>query len=173
MDEARFGLKVMHRRRWCPKGARPPWEHEDRYEWLWLYAAVEPSTGESFVLFLPHTDGACLATFLQAFRRAVPDGRLGLLLDGSGSHTSDRVAWPADLVAVRPPPYSPELNPAERWFEELRAALANRVFDSLEQLETALTEALRPYWAEPGKLSRLTNYPWWKEALQTNPTSAK
>ena len=116
---------------------------------------------------------ACLATFLQAFRRALPDGRIGLLLDGSGSHTSDRVAWPADLVAVRPPPYSPELNPAERWFEELRAALANQVFDSLEQLETALTEALRPYWAEPGKLSRLTNYPWWKEALRTNPTSAK
>ena len=163
----------MHRRRWCPKGSRPPWEHEDRYAWLWLYAAVEPSPGESFVLFLPPTDSTCFAAFLQAFRRAVPDGRLGLLLDGSGSHTSDRVAWPPDLVAVHPPPYSPELNPAERWFEELRAALANRVFDSLEQLETALTKALRPYWTEPGKLSRLTNYPGWKEALRTNPTSAK
>jgi hypothetical protein len=33
-DEARFGLKVWHRRRWCPYGTRPPWLHEDRYQWL-------------------------------------------------------------------------------------------------------------------------------------------
>jgi hypothetical protein len=44
MDEARFGLKSWHRRRWCPRGIRPPWVVEDRYEWLWLYAAVEPRT---------------------------------------------------------------------------------------------------------------------------------
>jgi hypothetical protein len=48
MDEARLGLKVWFRRRWCPKGVRPPWIVEDRYEWLWLYAAIEPRTGESF-----------------------------------------------------------------------------------------------------------------------------
>src|ERR687886_394913 len=50
LDEARFGLKVRHRRRWCPFGARPPWIHADRDEWLWLSVAVEPTTGESVVL---------------------------------------------------------------------------------------------------------------------------
>ena len=55
-DEARFGLKVGLRRRWCPFGTRPPWLYEERYEWLWLYAAVDPLSGESVVLFLPHTD---------------------------------------------------------------------------------------------------------------------
>ena len=41
MDEARFGLKVTHRRLWCPFGSRPPWIHEHQYHWFWLYAAVE------------------------------------------------------------------------------------------------------------------------------------
>jgi len=43
LDEARFGLKSWHRRRWCPCGHRPPWVVQDRYEWFWLYAAVEPA----------------------------------------------------------------------------------------------------------------------------------
>ena len=124
------------------------------------------------MLLLPRTDGLCFEAFLHAFRDAVPAGRIGLVLDGTGSHTSDQVTWPADLTALRLPPYSPELNPAERWFEALRAALANRVFESLEQLEQALTEALRPYWTEPAKLGRLTGYRWWNDAVQNIPTSA-
>ena len=59
LDEARFGLKSWHRRRWCPCGHRPPWVVQDRYEWLWLYAAVEPATGESCCLYLPYLDAGC------------------------------------------------------------------------------------------------------------------
>ena len=63
------------------------------------------------------------------------------------------------------PPYSPELNPAERWFEALRRVCANTIFDTLEDLEAALTEALRPYWQNPAKLQRLVGYPWWCHAV--------
>jgi transposase len=158
---------MRHRRRWCPRGARPPWAVDDRYARLWLYAAVEPTTGESFFLFLPRTDGACLELFLGAFRAAVPDGAVALVLDGSGGHTSGRVAWPTAVEALPLPAYSPELNPVERLFEELRAALANRVFDSLAGLERALTAALRRYWDDPPALRRLTAYPWWVEGVRS------
>ena len=65
------------------------------------------------------------------------------------------------------PRYSPELNPPERWFEELRKSLANRIFDTLAELETALTEALRPYWDNPAQLVQLVAFPWWREAIQS------
>ena len=136
---------MRHRRRWCPCGARPPWAVEDRYEWLWLYVAVEPTSGESFALLLPPLDGRCFEQFLAAFRRAVPGATVMLVCDGSGSHRSERVTWPEGMTPLPPPPYSPELNPAERLFEELRAALANQVFDDLDALDQALTDALRPY----------------------------
>jgi len=174
MDEARFGLKATHRRQWCPSGSRPPWVHDHQYHWFWLYAAVEPVSGTCFVLFLPHVDGACFERFLEELRRHTGTDRIGLVLDNSGSHTSGKVRWPDGIEKIALPPYSPELNPAERWFEALRRVFANAVFDTLEDLETALTEALRPYWQSPAKLQRLVGYPWWCLAmtgLNTNTTS--
>jgi hypothetical protein len=82
MDEARFGLKVWHRRRWCPRGFRPPWIHQDKYEWLWLYVAVEPATGESFCLYLPRLDGECFEIFLRELNRAYPSEAI-VVLEGA------------------------------------------------------------------------------------------
>lgn len=160
-DEGRFGLKVWFRRRWCPRGERPPWIYSEKYEWLWVYVAVEPSTGRSVTLYLPHVDPACLQAFLATFRAATGDDRIGLVLDGSGSHQSHTMNWPAGIVPVQLPPYSPELNPAEQIFRHLRDRLANRIFDDLDALDAALTEALREFWDDPPRLQRLTGYPWW------------
>ena len=121
-DEARFGLKSWHRRRWCPKGHRPPWVVQDKYEWLWLYSAVEPLTGESFSLYLPRLDGTCLQVFLNHLSTVHPADPLLLVMDQASSHRSTRVDWPDNLQPLLLPPYSPQLNPAERWFEELRKA---------------------------------------------------
>lgn len=171
MDEARFGLKVWHRRRWCPKGHRPPWRVEDRYEWTWLYAAVEPVTGESFCLYMPHLDGDCFEAFLEKLREAYPKDKMVLVIDGAGAHRNKSVSWPGDVEAMQLPSYSPELNPTERWFEELRGRLSNCIFETVEAIEEALTEALRPFWDAPEKLAQLTGYSWWIENISTIPTS--
>lgn len=164
-DEGRFGLKVWLRRRWCPRGERPPWIYDERYEWLWVYVAVEPASGRCCALYLPHVDPACLQIFLDTFRAEVGAGRIGLILDGSGAHQSRATAWPDGLVPLRLPPYSPELNPAEQVVRHLRARLANRLFVDLDDLDDALTTALREFWDDPPRLRRLTGYPWWVDAL--------
>jgi transposase len=170
MDEARFGLKVTYRRRWCPRGHRPPWEVRRRYKWLWLYAAVDPITGSSFCLYLPHVDSLCFETFLQRLREAYPDEDLLIVLDGSGAHHSGEVTWPEGVAPLFLPPYSPELNPAERWFEPLRGALSNEVIETMAALDERLTQELRPYWDDPARLARLTGYPWWVASLSETPT---
>jgi len=83
----------------------------------------------------------------------------------SGSHISGKVHWPDGIRKIALPSYSPELNPAERWFEALRRVFANAIFDTLEDFEAALTEALRPYWQNPAKLQHLIGYPWWCSAI--------
>jgi hypothetical protein len=165
MDEARFGLKVTHRRLWCPFGSRLPWVHEHQYHWFGLYAAVEPVSGTCFVLFLPHVDGLCCQRFLEEFRKNTGSETIGLVLDNSGSHSSGKVRWPDGIAKIARPPYSPELNPAERWFEALRRIVANAIVDILENLEATRTEALRPYWQDPAKLQRLVGSPWWCYAI--------
>jgi hypothetical protein len=60
-DEARFGLINWHRRRYCPKGFRPPYVVRRSYEWTYLYAAVEPTPRgrASACTCLRWTTGAC------------------------------------------------------------------------------------------------------------------
>ena len=162
-DEGRFGLKAWFRRRWCPLGVRPPWIVEDRYEWTWVYVAVEPTTGWSYMLLLPETTGDCLEIFCRALRRAAGGQRIGVVLDGSGSHRSEQVCWPDNLIPLRLPAYSPELNPAEQLFRHLRKQLANRVFGSMAELETALSEEIRKWQYDRAGIQRLMGYPWWNK----------
>ena len=65
------------------------------------------------------------------------------------------------------PRYSPELNPAEQVFRVLRPKLANRIFETIAELEDAIVEHLRPYWDQPALIRRLTGYPWWLDAVAT------
>ncbi len=83
--------------------------------------------GQSFCLFLPRLDGACFELFVREWRQAFPSGRWAVVLDNSGAHTSGHVRWPDGLAPVYLPPYSPEINPGERWFNELREPLSSRI----------------------------------------------
>jgi transposase len=165
-DEGRFGLRVGLRKRWCPCGVRPPWLVHDRYEWRWLYAAVEPATGQAFFLLLPRVTKEWFQQFLKLCARAVSGERVGLVLAGSGSHRAD-IPWPPNVVPLPLPRYSPELNPAAQVFRVLRPKLANRSFATVAELEATITAHLQPYWEQPAVVQRLTGYPWWTAAVAT------
>jgi transposase len=165
-DEARFGLINWHRRRYCPRGFRPPYVVRRAYEWTYLYAALDPTSGESFCLYLPGMDGLCLEAFLERLGETYTQYHLLVVLDGAPSHTSGRIALPENVSLLRLPAYSPELNPVERWFQEFRRALSNRIFETIELLQEALTKVLEPYWQEPVRLRSLTGFSWWVEAIE-------
>ena len=50
-----------------------------------------------------------------------------------------------DLTIIFLPPYSPELNPTERFFQEMRKVTANRIFENIEEQEKLIDEALINY----------------------------
>jgi transposase len=90
-----------------------------------LYAALEPTTGESFCLYLPGMDRGCLQSFLEGLSEAYPDHHLLVVLDGAPSHRSEEIVYPENVDFLRLPAYSPELDPVERWFQEFRRELSN------------------------------------------------
>jgi transposase len=165
-DEARFGLINWHRRRYCPKGFRPPYVVRRAYEWTYLYAAVEPTSGESFCAYLPGMDGKCFEKFLKELSRAYSDHHLLLVLDNAPSHISGQIAHPENVSLLALPAYSPELNPVERWFLEFRRALSNEAFETIEVLQEALTKTLEPYREDRSLLRGLTGYSWWVRAIE-------
>lgn len=161
-DEGRFGLKTWCRRRWCPRGSRPPWIVAEQYRWVWVYVAVEPARGTCHVLLLPHVNGNWLQLYLQSLREVTGEDELAVVMDNAPSHKNRAVEWPVGITPLYLPPYSPELNPAEQVFRMLRQWLANRIFATEEELQAALIAALHTFWDDPQVVIRLTHYPWWQ-----------
>jgi hypothetical protein len=128
-DQHRIGLKPILRRVWSPRGQRPGAVVQHRYQWCDLYALVHPRSGRTWWLWLPTVSVAAFTLALMAFAQAVgaEQGKQVLVvLDGAGWHVSAHVNIPAGVHWHFLPPYSPELQPAERLWPLTNAALANR-----------------------------------------------
>jgi transposase len=134
------------------EGFRPHYIVRRSYKWTYLYAALEPTTGESFCLYLPGMDGGCLQSFLDRLSEAYPDHHLLIVLDGAPSHRLEEIVCPDNVDFLRLAAYSPELDPVERWFQEFRREVSNKAFESVELLQEALGQVLLPYWEEPARL---------------------
>ena len=160
-DEARFGLISWHKRRYYPKGYRPVCIQQRKYDWTWFYAAIEPMTGESFSLYLPRLDGDCYSLFRQQLSHAYPNDFIILIRDNAPAHIKGDLVMPDNIRELPLPPYSPELNPVERFFLEFRRALANLCFDSIDAIHDAISQVLERFINDKERLELLTNFPWW------------
>src|SRR5215203_2062405 len=121
MDEARVGQKGRLCHRWWLRGRRPPGRCDRRFEWAYIFAAVEPATGANVALILPEATTATMSLFLAEFAAELPeDVHAVLVLDGAGWHGARALAVPPNITLLPLPPYSPELNPVERIWLYLR-----------------------------------------------------
>jgi transposase len=126
-----------------------------------LYVSIKPFTGEVFARFLPRLDKECFALFVRERVLELEDRGL-LILDRAGAHRLDEEN--PLLEISRLPPYSPELNPVERFFQELRRKLKFRVFDSLDDAEMYVTLELKEFFDDAERVKTLTLYPYIKYA---------
>jgi transposase len=143
MDEARFGQQGTLTRMWAPRGSRPAAVKQTRYEWVYLYAAVEPATGHSVALQAPSVNAATFNIFLHMLSQELkPGDHAVLILDQAGWHKARTLNLPDNITILFLPPYSPELNPVERLWAYLRQHyLANRAYDGYQHLLDAGAEA--------------------------------
>jgi transposase len=63
------------------------------------------------------------------------------------------------------PPKSPELQPAERLWPLTNEAIANRSFESLDELETLTAHRCRVLMHQRDFVRGVTGYYWWLEAV--------
>ena len=114
-DEARIGQQGTLTRVWARTGSRPSAVRQTEYEWVYLWAAVEPATGVSAAMITPTVDTALMQQFLAGLSGTLaPDEHAVLVLDQAGWHVAKALRVPDNLTLLFLPPYSPELNPAER-----------------------------------------------------------
>lgn len=84
-----------------------------------------------------------------------------MLVDGAGWHRSQDLRMPENIRLIQQPSHSPELNPVEHLWEELREKyLPNKAFKSLDAVEEALCKGLRELHGDPDRVSSMTNFPY-------------
>ena len=91
------------------------------YENFYLYGAVEPITGQSFFLEMPYLNGCCFQIFLDEFSKIYASSLNVLVLDNGRFHHAKSLQVPDNIVFLFLPPYSPELNPIERLWQDIKA----------------------------------------------------
>jgi hypothetical protein len=166
-DERRLGLHLPRRRRLTGCGVKPVQIVQPLYEYYWLYTAVEPTTGEAFWWELPRLDADCFTVFLQQFSQQYAASLNIVLLDQAPAHVAQRVAIPENVVLVWLPAYSPEFNPVERLWEDLKSRIDVsdvRVRSRLTALHEHVAGIVRDYTAET--IASLTGYAYLVESAR-------
>ena len=164
MDEHRLGLKPLTGKVWAPRGQRPVVRVQQRFAWLYLYAFAGPQTGNSQYWLLPEVSAPAFGLVLAACARDVgagPDKRVVLVLDGAGWHTAGTLKVPDGLDLVFLPPYSPELQPAERLWALTDEPLKNRHVQTLAHLASTLAAQCVRLEHDLDRVRAHTLFHWW------------
>jgi len=158
-DEAGFGRINKPKYCWCPYGVRPSVPCHHIREYRYAYGAVEPVTGESCFLVLPSSNIVCMNLFLSHLSSQYPDDTILLCCDGAAWHTSDKLCVPENIRLYFIPPYTPEMNPIEQIWKELRKrGFRNEVFDSLDAVVDRLCDTICSL--SPHLISHITARAW-------------
>jgi transposase len=162
-DEARFGRITSPRACWAPKGMRPKAPSQMVREYVHVFGAVSPADGRHDSLALPYADTEAMTIFLREVARRHRRDYMLMFMDQAGWHKSKGLKIPPNIELAYLPPHSPEPDPQEQVWDELREKhFGNRLFKSMDALVDALVRALRCMEASPAVLKSLTQRGWMK-----------
>jgi transposase len=163
VDEMRVGLRGQVRRVWAERGVKIVQPLQFVYEFAYLLLGVDGQTGKLKWTWVEHMRQADLAPALQDWPLN------GIIWDNAPAHHGKQVTTlPIQFIFL--PPYSPELNPPERIFEELRRVIEGRNYPSLRAKMIAVETELRKLAADPARVKSLANWTWIQTALEDLPT---
>lgn len=158
-----MGLITLDSRKITEKGIQPTGEVQWKFHYLWLYGLVEPKTGESFFREFSHLDGICFEQYLTWFSQKYPKDLHLIQVDNSRCHTWSELELPDNIILIFQPPYSPEVNPIERFWQEIKKSLKWELFPELDSLRRRLSKILSKFNSQ--LISKVTGWDFILQAL--------
>jgi len=165
-DELRLGLHGQARRVLAPRGVKVVQRRQIAYRWRYLLLGVDPRAGTLRWQWLDRFRQEQLKPVLAAWELDA------ILWDGAGAHRGKQLR---ELPTVRLycPPYSPELNPAERVFEEIRRRVEGRVYPNLDAKQAVVETYLQELATDPARVKQLSGWAWLLDAFATLPSATE
>ena len=160
-DEARFGRMSDPIRCRAPSGCRPQGSTHRVRQYTHVFGSVCPHNGEFISLILPRADTAAMSLYPAEVARRHPDEHILMFLDRAGWHRARALVVPDNLTLDWLPAYSPQCNPEELvWREVRRQPFGNRDYDSMDAVENALARRLCQLESSPAQIQSLTGFDW-------------
>ncbi|CJQ53244.1 transposase family protein [Streptococcus pneumoniae] len=138
-DEAGFGRISKLGSCWSPIGVGPHVHSHYIREFRYCYGAVDAHTGESFFLRAGGCNTEWMNAFLEELSQAYPYDYFLLVIDNAIWHKSSTLKIPTNIGFAFIPPYTPEMNPIEQVWKEIRKrGFKNKAFQTLEDVMNQL-----------------------------------
>lgn len=164
----RVGLVSTVRRVWAPGGMKVRQLVQQVREWRYLVVAIEIGAGRLWWCWTESMRSEATASVVRGWQQNTD--LKAVVWDGASSHRSE-VVQEVGFTLVQQPAYAPELNPAERFFEELRRVVEGKVYDTLEAKVATIEAELRQWDADPERVSQLVSWSWITDTLKQLPNS--
>ena len=124
------------------KGVKPICISHQVYESTWLFGAFSPITGDHLLMEFPNCNSDNFQIFLNEISSEKNNTLIIMVLDNGAFHKAKRLCIPDNIKLIFLPPYSPELNPAEKMWARLKRKFTNKLFHSLEQVSLFIDDAV-------------------------------
>lgn len=139
-DESRFGLLTKNGRALTARGIKPICEFQHVFKSTYIFGAFSPYNGDSLVMELPNCNGENFQIFLNELSKKKPCQYKVMILDNGAFHKAKWLKIPANIGLIFLPPYSPELNPAELVWLNMKRKTTNKSYKTIEILKSKIDE---------------------------------
>jgi transposase len=165
-DESRFGLFTRNGKSLTAKGIKPICLYHHKFESTYLFGAFSPISGDSLLLDLPSCNTDMFQIFLDELAKKNPEEYKIIILDNGAFHKARKLQIPHNIGLIFLPPYSPELNPAEKIWWLLKKQINNKVFKTMEELQTAMEHSIAAKLTAQ-QIKSSTGYQFYLNAFRT------
>lgn len=160
-DEGRFGRINICQRCWAPSQIRPEVGQQIVRKYVYGYAAVCPQLGKMTAMILPYADTEMMNIFLEQVSRDFYDYYVVMLVDRAPWHRSHSLEIPENICLIKQPSKSPELNPVEHIWDDIREKeFGNVICRSIDHVTDILTKGFKRLINNCKYLKSLTNFPY-------------
>jgi len=150
-DESSFYQSGTVHTKWSKKGSKPILKIYGTHSRLNVFGVINPITGQSHFQYIKRLNAECFISYLKAIRREYSESnRIFLIIDNAPGHRAKKVdtylKQESTIRLVKLPPYSPDLNPIETvWREVKKDVVYNTFYPLMIDFRAALTERLRKF----------------------------
>ena len=94
--------------------------------------------------------------FLEDFNQQNPRELKIVTIDNAGFHACKNSTIPENIKLIKIPPYAPELNPAEKIWQWMKAKVSMKLFKDVKTLQDKITEMVNQL--NPELIKSITGY---------------